>query len=99
MVCGILTSRGNPRPVMSGTRGQQTTKRDDNISLTEDYQYFPPCSLLIEGLGVTATDLTDGGTVAVTRKFLRELISELARRMRMDDNWYAETYPDVEGAR
>jgi hypothetical protein len=89
---------------MSGTRGQQrqqTVKRDDNVSLTEDYQYFPPCSLLLEGLGISATDLTGGGAVAVavTRKFLRELISEFVCRMRMDENWYAETYPDVEGAR
>jgi hypothetical protein len=87
---------------MSGTRGQQRQqpiKRDDNSNLTEDYQYFPPCSLLAEGLGISAANLTGSGTVAVTRKFLRELISELARRMRMDENWYAETYPDVEGAR
>ena len=95
--------RENQRPVqMSGTRGQQrqqTVKRDDNDDLTERREYFPPCSFLIEGLGISATDLTGGGTIAVTRRFLRALIGELACRMRVDENWYAETYPDVEGAR
>jgi len=35
----------------------------------------------------------------VTRTFLRVLIAELAARAHFDKDWYAETYPDVEGAR
>ena len=87
---------------MSGTRAQQrqqTTKRMDNGDLTENYEYLPPCAILLEGLGVSATQLTGNGTITVTRKFLRVLIGALARRMRVDEGWYAETYPDVEGAR
>jgi hypothetical protein len=87
---------------MSGARGQQrpsTAGRADNAEIAENFDYLPPCSLLLEGLGVTEADLTGSGTVPVSRKFLRVLISELACRPRVDEHWYAETYPDVEGAR
>jgi hypothetical protein len=87
---------------MSGPRAQQTQqtgKRMDNGELTENHEYLPPCSFLLEGLGISASQLTGSGTITVTRKFLRVLIGALARRLRVDENWYAETYPDVEGAR
>jgi hypothetical protein len=95
----FLRSRSHFR--MSGTRGQQrpsTVRSEDNGEITEDF-YLPPCSLLLEGLGVTKADLTGNGTVPVSRKFLRALVCELARQTRLDERWYAETYPDVEGAR
>jgi hypothetical protein len=87
---------------MSGARAQhkqQSIKQADDAHLTENYEYIPPCSVLLGGLGISAMDLTGDGTIAVTRKFLRAMLSELARRVKMDETWYSERYPDVEGAR
>jgi len=64
-----------------------------------DAEFFPPISLLLEGLGINATDLQGTGAATVSRRFLRALIGELVKRKRFDDDWYARTYPDVEGAR
>jgi hypothetical protein len=61
--------------------------------------YSPPCALLLDGLGISSSDLEGNGTANVSRAFLRALISELAARMGFDEDWYAEMYPDVEGAR
>jgi hypothetical protein len=66
---------------------------------TKDSEYFPPCSFLLEKLGISAADMHGHGTATVSRSFLRALIGELAGRMRFDQEWYAEKYPDVEGAR
>lgn len=93
-------NQGNSQ--MPGNQGQQKVqaiKRCDNGVITENYEYIPPCAFLLAGLGISAADLTGSGTVAVSRKILRVLISEFAHRSRMDESWYAETYPDVEGAR
>jgi hypothetical protein len=84
---------------MSGNRGQQNQEKRHNNGVLTKHEYIPPCAFLLAGLGISAADLAGDGTVAVARKFLRVLISEFARRMQMDENWYAETYPDVEGAR
>jgi hypothetical protein len=62
-------------------------------------EYLPPCKFLLEGLGIALADLQGTGTTSVSREFLRTLIGELVRRPRFDDSWYAENYPDVEGAR
>ncbi len=61
--------------------------------------YPPPCAFLLEQLGVSAPDVRGHGTASVSRRFLRALIGEFVARARFDHDWYAETYPDVEGAR
>lgn len=52
---------------------------------------------LFDYLPISAPDLEGTGIAPVSREFLRILINELARRQRLDEAWYAETYPDVEG--
>lgn len=66
---------------------------------TKGSDYIPPCSFLLEELGISAANIRGHGTVAVSRSVLRALIGELAGRMHFDQEWYAEKYPDVEGAR
>ncbi len=86
---------------MSGMRGSKRHFATTPAAApdTGPFDYFPPCRLLLQHLGISATDLEGAGTVPVSRKFLRVLINELARQQRVDEAWYAETYPDVEGAR
>lgn len=60
--------------------------------------YVPPLSLLLRGLGIGERDLSRE-TATVSIPFLRFIISELVSRGAFDPRWYAERYPDVEGAR
>lgn len=60
--------------------------------------YVPPVTVVLRGLGITEFDLQQK-TVSVSTPFLRFIISELVRRGAFDPAWYAERYPDVEGAR
>ena len=84
---------------MSGKREQQAIKRDSSATVTKGFHYVPPCAFLLEGLGISAADFEGSGTITVTRRCLQALISEVARQMQFDDQWYSGTYPDVEGAR
>ena len=61
--------------------------------------YLPPCAFLLEQLGVSALDVQGHGTASVSRRFLRALIAEFVASAHFDYDWYAEAYPDVEGAR
>ena len=61
--------------------------------------YLPPCAFMLEHLGLSAADVRGQGTAPVSRRFLRVLIAEFVARAHFDQDWYAETYPDVEGAR
>jgi hypothetical protein len=60
--------------------------------------YLPPVSLVLAGLGVTELDLGKS-QVAVSGRFLRFLITELARLMPFDAAFYSASNPDVEAAR
>jgi hypothetical protein len=66
---------------------------------SNEVSYLPPCAFLLEHLGVSALDVQGHGTASVSKRFLRTLIAEFAACARFDHDWYAETYPDVEGAR
>jgi len=60
--------------------------------------FVPPLNLLLRGLGITERDL-GMETVTVSTAFLRFIISEIVSRGAFDPVWYADRYPDVEGAR
>jgi hypothetical protein len=61
--------------------------------------YVPPAAVILERLGISAAQLSTGGSVSVSAAFLRVLISEVAKRANFDPEWYARKYPDVESAR
>lgn len=61
--------------------------------------YFPPPQIILDQLGLRLAELVGGGNVAVPAKFLRILIAELLKSVEFDQEWYARTNPDVEGAR
>lgn len=61
--------------------------------------YYPPPQIILDQLGVKLVDLIGGGNVTVSAKFLRILIAELLKTVEFDQDWYARTNPDVEGAR
>lgn len=68
-------------------------------SQLNEVSYLPPCAFMLEHLGLSAADVRGQGTAPVSRRFLRVLIAEFVARAHFDQDWYAETYPDVEGAR
>lgn len=63
-----------------------------------EVSYVPPVTVVLRGLGITELDLRRE-KVTVSTAFLRFIISQLVRRAEFDPAWYAERYPDVEGAR
>lgn len=63
-----------------------------------EVRYVPPITVVLRGLGLTELDLRRD-KVTVSMAFLRFVISQIVRRAEFDPAWYAERYPDVEGAR
>lgn len=81
----VATEPHRPDPEPATTRAQAT-------------EYVPPVTVVLRGLGITESDLNQA-SVTVSTAFLRFIVSQLVNRGRFDRAWYAEHYPDVEGAR
>lgn len=61
-------------------------------------RYIPPAALLLKALGITADDLKSSPSVTVSSAGLRRLIGAFAASAGFDPVFYAEAYPDVQGA-
>jgi hypothetical protein len=61
-------------------------------------RYFPPCTVILQGLGITRPDL-DGDRVTVSTAYLRFLLGRIAGLVEVDEEWYRRRSPDVFGAK
>jgi hypothetical protein len=59
--------------------------------------YSPPVGQIFAVLGISQAEL-NGPTVRVSVAGLRYLISEIAKQLTVDEQWYLERYPDVQAA-
>jgi hypothetical protein len=59
--------------------------------------YFPPCQLLLKGLGIEPLDLNEP-QVSVSSAYLKLLIAKLLEATYIDERWYEEENQDVHGA-
>lgn len=70
----------------------------DPKSYSDNQHYIPPAALLLKTLGLTPADLKGASSVTVSAHGLQQLIGMLAVSGGFDPVWYAEAYPDVQGA-
>jgi len=60
--------------------------------------YFPPCHVLLRGLGIDRLSL-EQESVTVLSRYLRFLISRLVAGVVIDELWYEKKNPDVRAAK
>lgn len=72
-----------------------------NIAMSEfndrQFEYRPPASLVLKALGIDKSALAQS-SVTVSTEALKMLIGAFGRSGGFDADWYAEAYPDVQGA-